>query len=78
MFCIQSEYLSLNLDSCYIQKSTKFGLGSVLFINSFPRKRSISVCMLCVVFFFYFYFRFNSGYNTVRHNKKSSGVSSSC
>lgn len=51
MFCIQSEYLGLNLNSCYIQKSTKFGFSSVLFINSFPCKRSISVCMLCGFFF---------------------------
>ena len=74
MFCA-SESLGLSLDSCYIQKSTKFGFSSVLFLNSFPCERSISVCMLCPCFF---NFRFNGGYNTVWHNKKSSGVSSSC
>lgn len=75
MFCAQSESLSLSLDSCYIQRSTKFGFSSVLFLNSFPCERSISVCMPCLCFF---NFRFNGGYNTVWHSEKSFGVSSSC
>lgn len=49
-FCAQSESLGLSLDSCYIQESIKFGCSSVLFLNSFPFERSISVSMPCPCF----------------------------
>lgn len=60
-----------------MQKSREFGFSAVLLLTFFLLKDLYIFGSSVNLFIFFFNFRFNGGYNTIWHNKKSSGVSSS-